>query len=201
MKKNYPLIISILMLLLSIGCSQSEKKSNTISYEIDGIPFYSHRDSVVKDFFYKNHIDDPTRERLKIDRITYVHQPVGDPGTEDINEWRHKQLTDHPNDNIVEGPIFKEYENGFIQEVYMMNIDNYDNLDVTSFLISYDKDGNYIDSKVILNGNSIGLDIKSKVEGDVIGVSIDEGGENWHESYTIQPDLKLKKTHNFGTEL
>ncbi len=206
MKKINILFVLIIITLTGISCSQNKNKSVSDPTDdrkveiVNGRPFYLQGEETIKTFFSDHHIDDQTRDYLKINRINYKRQPVGDPGTEDINEEAHSKLTTAANTHITRGSAFHKANNGVIRRLYLLEEfpDGFD--EVSEFLISYDNNGNYIDSKLVERQGGFSP-ITYEVDEDAIHVILREAGEDWRESYTIQPDLTFKKIDNSESEL
>lgn len=206
MKKINILFALIIVTFTGISCSQNKNKSASDPADdqkveiVNGRPFYLQGEETIKTFFGNHHIDDQTRDYLKINLINYKHQPVGDPGTEDINEEAHSKLIAAANTHIARGSAFHKADNGVIRRVYLLEEfpDGFD--EVSEFLVSYDNNDNYIDSKLVERQGGFSP-ITYEADGDVIHVTLREAGEDWRESYTIQPDLTFKKTDNPESEL
>lgn len=206
-KVNILSALIIIIVLTGISCSQNKNKSSEADPAddekveiVNGQPFYLQGEQTIKTFFIDHHIDDQTRDYLKINRINYKRQSVGDSGTEDINEDAHSKLTTAANTHIARGSAFRKADKGVIRRIFLLEEfpDGFD--EVTEFLVSYDNNNNYIDSKLVSRQGGFSP-ITYEVDGDVIHVTLREAGEDWRESYTIQPNLNLKKTHNSESEL
>gem|GEM_PF-4967155 len=173
--------------------AQEKVETGTYSFH-----FSSMSEDELKSYFAANYIDDATRQELKIDQIVYKRLSVGDSETEDNNVYTHKLLREASNQYISKGPLFKRTNRGTIRRVYI-GVSSVNGMDVYGFLVSYDADGNYIDSKYV--DGRYTLEAFSRYDGNKIHVEHRTGGESWTETYVPQADLTLRKTDYSGNPL
>lgn len=215
--KNYYYFLAVLLSgLLCVSCSgkkksdsngeetQKEKNDRTEMVIPDGLKtresdLYKKDTEGVKKYFADNHINADDRKALKIDDIKYTRLNVGDTETEETNEYLHEALAKASDDNIVKGKILDEIEKGKLQVIYMLYERSGEYL-VAEYFVTYDKDGNYIDSKLVANFlPSIDTEVSYTTQNNTLNVGYDSGGESWSEDYKIASDLKIDKVANNGT--
>lgn len=205
MKNIYTILTIIILVLTNASCAQNKNKTAeatdaadeiAVEEQVDGETFQIEGDKATDAFFAENHIDNETRELLKIDEISYKRQLTGDPGTEDINESAHTKLIQASNSQIVRGTDLFKNNNGTIRRIYLLEEfpDGYN--EVSEFLVSYNQKDDYVDSKLVSRYGSFSPITYRMVSSDTFTVTLNEAGEEWQENYTIQKDLSLQKNNN-----
>ena len=220
MKTRHLLAIVLCTGILSFSCSGNKNTGNTSSdadstaidknrTEIvlpDGIDskeneMYIKDEADIKKYFADNHIDASARAELKIDGIKYNKLKTGDSGTEETNEYLHQRLAKASNDMIIKGKTLDQIEKGKLQVVYMLS-DQGGNPAVGEFFVTYDKDGNYVDSKLVNYTVIPGwTEVSYNTKNNIVNVTYEQGGESWPEFYKVMPDLTITKVTYEGKAL
>lgn len=211
--RTYYLLLAVLCTgLLSFSCSGNKSQSTIdknrteiqLSEELKSgdNPIFLKEGDALTSYFAENHIDADKRKELRIDDIKYKRLTVGDPGTEDSNEYLIDILSKAGNDNIVMSKVLDEIGTGKIVSVYLLHAHPGNPNAVNEYFISYDKDGNYVDSKVVANIMPfVAAEISYEVKNNLVRVGYDQGGESWFEFYKVMPDMTIAKVSPDGEEL
>lgn len=212
MKTYHFLLATLCIGLLSFSCSGNKNKPTVDVNRTDFIlpdglksidnDIFMKEGEALTSYFAENHIDANKRNELKIDKINYARLDSGDSGTEDSNEYLHSLLIKAPNENIIAGEVLDEIGKGKILSVYLLHMHPGNPNMVDEFFITYDKKGNYIDSKVVSSIMPfVASEIKYEVKNNIISVEYDQGGEGWYQFYKVMPDLTIVKVSSDGSEL
>lgn len=213
MKTHYLLLAVICTAFFSFSCSGNKNKGTAIDesrteiklpegLSSDSCEIFTKEGDALTSYFAENHIDADKRKELQIDNIKYTRLNVGDTGTEESNEYLIGLLSKASNEKIVMGKILDHIGTGKILSVYLLVENEGYPSTINEFFISYDKDGNYVDSKVtssIIPFMSSGISFE--IKNNIINVAYDEGGESWFQYYKVMPDMKIAKVGDDGKPL